>query len=64
MYVKIYNESGEPEYYVNETGKRGQYRRTSNGIPYIEGEENKHRNQRIADNEEYGFGLLTSNYAN
>ena len=64
MYVKIYSESGEPEYYVNRTGKRGQYNKTSNGIPYIDGEDNSHRNQRIADNEEYGFGLLTSNYAN
>ena len=64
MYVKKYDESGEPKYYVNKSGKRGQYVQTSNGIPYIEGEENKHRNQRIADNEEYGFGLLTSNYAN
>lgn len=64
MYVKMYDESGEPKYYINTTGKRGQYSPTSNGIPYIEGEDNKHRNQRIADNEEYGFGLLTSNYAN
>ena len=64
MYVKIYDESGEPKYYVNRSGKRGQYEPASNGIPYIEFEENSHRNQRIADNEEYGFGLLTSNYAN
>ncbi len=64
MFVKMYNESGEPEYYINRTGKRGAYSRVSNGIPYIEFEDNRHRNQRIADNEEYGFGLLTSNYAN
>ena len=67
MFVKIYDEAGEPHYYRNKKFGRtayriGDYEEVFNGIEEIPQESSYDRKQRIADNEEYGFGLLTSNY--
>lgn len=67
MYVKMYDEAGEPHYYRNRRNGRtayhiGDYEEVFNGVQVIPQESSYNRKQRIADNEEYGFGLLTSNY--
>lgn len=67
MFVKIYDEAGEPHYYRNRRNGRtayhiGDYEEVFNGVQEIPQESSYNRRQRIADNEEYGFGLLSSNY--
>ena len=68
MFVKTYDDAGDPHYWRNNRKgktayKNGDYYEVFSGIPPSNGVESIFmRKQRIADNEEYGFGLLASNY--
>lgn len=69
MFVKTYDDAGDPHYWRNnKRGKTayrmGDYYEVTSGIPEDNSESTFMKRQRIADNEEYGFGLLASNYLN
>ena len=63
LYVKMRNNDGTLSYYRN-TGKIGKYTKLPyTGLIEITDESEFERKQRIADLEEYGFGLSVSEYA-
>jgi len=63
LYVKMRNNDETLSYYRN-TGKIGKYTKLPyTGLIEITDESEFERKQRIADLEEYGFGLSVSEYA-
>lgn len=69
LFIKTYDQEGHPHYWKNNKKGKTSFRDSDyievfNGIPDIQGESQAENRQRIADNEEYGFGLLSSNYVN